>query len=177
MARWPRWARPTRIARRTASFLAESLLHTLGRRSDLDPETCAILATEIRRRIAADPGGPASDGLDSAEDRARVLLQAGRLDEPALARALEEGDRAFVKAALAARSGVKSEIVDKILGARSAKGVTALAGKAGLPVGFAVTLQLRLASIPPHNALMALPQDRYPLGREEMNWHLEFFGG
>ncbi|MBI3453620.1 MAG: DUF2336 domain-containing protein [Rhodospirillales bacterium] len=168
---------PSRIARRIAAFIAESLLRRLERRPDLDAETSAALAKEVRRRLDADEdesGGPAAE---SPAAKAQRLQAEGRLDEEVLSEALASGEVGFVKASLGLLSGLTGEIVDKILSARSAKGVTALAWKAGLSMHVATQIQMRLGGISPRQALKsrAGTQD-YPLPPEEMTWHLEFFG-
>ena len=72
---------------------------------------------------------------------------------------------------------VPSGAVDKIISARSAKGMTALAWKAGLSVRLAVQLQTRLGGISPRQALHPRGGTEYPLTQEEMKWQIEFFGG
>ena len=65
--------------------------------------------------------------------------------------------------------------VDKVLGARSAKGVTSLSWKAGLSPGLALQLQTRLGGIPPQEALRPRGGTLYPLSADEMTWQLELF--
>lgn len=166
---------PTRAARRIASFIAEALLKKLQKRSDLDPEAKAAVASEVRKRLDAEKEDDEADDNESPEAIAKRMMDAGELDEDTISFALSEGKRGFVLAALALKSKIKPEIVDKILSARSAKGVTALAWKAGMGPRFGAQLQMRLGGISPKQVLSARGGD-WPLSPEDMKWHLEFFG-
>jgi uncharacterized protein (DUF2336 family) len=166
---------PTRAARRIASFIAEALLKKLQKRGDLDPEAKAAVASEVRKRLNQDKDEDEADDSESPEAVAKRMMDAGELDEDTIAFALTEGKRSFVLAALALKSKIKPEIVDKILSARSAKGVTALAWKAGMGPRFGAQLQMRLGGISPKQVLSARGGD-WPLSPEDMKWHLEFFG-
>jgi uncharacterized protein (DUF2336 family) len=166
---------PTRAARRIASFIAEALLKKLQKRTDLDPEAKAAVASEVRKRLDQDKDEDETDDSESPEAAAKRMMDAGELDEDTIAFAMTEGKRSFVMAALALKSKIKPEIVDKILSARSAKGVTALAWKAGMGPRFGAQLQMRLGGISPKQVLSARGGD-WPLSPEDMKWHLEFFG-
>lgn len=168
---------PTRAARRIASFIAEALLKKLQKRTDLDPEAKAAVASEVRKRLDQDKDKDEDDVEDgeSPEAVAKRMMDAGELDEDTIGFALSEGKRSFVLAALSLKSKIKPEIVDKILSARSAKGVTALAWKAGMGPRFGAQLQMRLGGISPKQVLSARGGD-WPLSPEDMKWHLEFFG-
>ena len=59
----------------------------------------------------------------------------------------------------------------------SAKAVTALAWKSKLTMRQALQLQLKIAGIPPHQALNPRGGTDYPLTTAEMEWQLELFTG
>jgi hypothetical protein len=84
-------------------------------------------------------------------------------------RALSQGDRPFVMAALAVLSGMKLEAVQKMVSLKSTKGIVALAWKAGLPGDQAVQLQLRLARIAPSAVFGGA------LSEADMRWQLDYF--
>jgi len=98
------------------------------------------------------------------------------LDEYTLREALREGQREFLRHALALLSRLPLLVVEGILGARSAKGVTALAWKAKLSMRFAHELQLRMGGLAPYEAIKPRGGADYPMSAEEMDWQLEFFG-
>jgi uncharacterized protein (DUF2336 family) len=187
-------ALPLRLLQRLASFVAETLLDRLAHRSDLDaaaretvaravatklaaadpqaaPETATATAAAKGPIAAAAPTPPAPSGAEHA----RRLAAAGKLDSDAVSDAIDGGDRAFARAALALLGEIEEATVDRILGARSAKGIVALAWRAKLTPHVAHQLQLRLAAISPRHAL-GPRGDKWPLNDDEMIWHLEFFG-
>ena len=76
--------------------------------------------------------------------------------------------------ALAVLAGLDVGFVDRVLEGHSAKGITALAWKAGCSMRVALQLQTNMGGIPPHKALHARGGD-FPLTAEEMEWQLDFF--
>ena len=181
---------PPRAAARIAGFVNEQLVKVLESRSDL-PVTVrdavrAAMTEKASPRPApppfagAEPLGIADEADDAARerpmDRARKLHEAGKLDEEAVSNALTQGDRGFVLAALALRGNAPPEIVDKVIGGQSARGVAALCWRAKLSMRFCRQIQLRLANIPPTSVLNARNGEDYPMSETEMVWQLEFFG-
>ncbi|HZB90385.1 MAG TPA: DUF2336 domain-containing protein [Stellaceae bacterium] len=167
------------VVRKLAAFVAEQLLRRLSERRDLDPATEREVAAVVRQRLAAagepEEAAPAKP-VDEGVARARRLKQQGKLDEAAVLGALGH-DRGFVRAALAVMSGLAPETVERVLGAHSPKGVTALAWKSGLGMRAAHKLQLQLGQIPPQAALKPRVDGGYPLSEEAMQWQLDFFRG
>ena len=105
---------------------------------------------------------------------AEQFLPSDLMDFAVLAENLGSGERGFVSTALAVKAGIVEAMVGKVLEARSAKGVVALAWKAGLSPDFAVQLQTRLGGIAPPDVLR--PRGgAFPLTEEEMTWQLELF--
>lgn len=182
----PLVARPTlpaRAARRISAFIADSLLKILERRTDLDPAARAAVAGAVRERAEAaataerdkDPSKARGADPNVAMEEVRRLAREGKLDEDEVQERLLGGDRAFVRAALSEITKIPVEIIDKILGARSAKGVIALAWRAKLSMRTAVQMQTRIGGIGPKQAIQ--PRNgTWPMAPEEMTWHLEFFG-
>lgn len=192
---------PGAIARKLASFVADSLLSVLMQRKDLPPDVVQDVAAAVHRRIA-DETQPESSGAEQASEQAALapasggkldrfamrkkgamlaqyvqqLYAKGELDEAAVAEALAMENEEFVTRALAFRAGVAPTLVSRVVAARSAKGITALAWKAGLSMGFAVTLQVHLAHIAPGDVLTAKEEAAFPLAPDEMNRLIRSFG-
>ncbi|HEY9548190.1 MAG TPA: DUF2336 domain-containing protein [Kiloniellaceae bacterium] len=173
-------ALPAGAVRKLAGFVAESLLQKLQSRSDLDARTVKAVAEVVRKRIeegsretpaAAKPAAP---GSHPAEEVAR-LKKAGRLNGEAVGDAVLAGQRDFVRHALATMAGVGLDYVDRVLQGHSAKGITALAWKAGCSMRVALQLQTNMGGIPPNKALHARDGSDFPLSPEEMEWQLDFF--
>lgn len=172
----PLVARPQlsmKAVRKLAAFVAETLLGRLEAREDLDRKTARAVAKEVHRRIELRAAN--EDCGELAEKHVRGLHAKGQLTDEILTRALNRGDRDTVRFGLALRAGYSVALVDHILSAHSAKGVTALSWKAGCPMRFANQLQLRMGGIPPAQALTPRNGTDYPLPPEEMEWQLEFF--
>jgi uncharacterized protein (DUF2336 family) len=153
-----------------ADFVTESLLEDLQNRADMDPETAQALSATVRERLD-------DEGADSADDENRALdmFADGKLDEKAIDSALSKGERSFVISALALKSGESSQIIQKVVSMASAKGIVALAWKAGLSMKLAVQLQLRLARVAPDAVIKAVKGKGYPMSEDDMEFQLEFF--
>ncbi len=177
LVRRPRLSR--KAARKLASFVAASLLDILEAREDLDKETKRAVAKEVKRRLEDDEDeedeeDPARDD-ETPEKRARHLFENGELTDEVLVRALNGGNRDLLRHGLALRAGLPLSLVDHILSAHSAKGVTALAWKAGCTMRLASPLQLRIGGIVPSQVLNPRSGIDFPLSAEEMDWQLDFF--
>jgi len=194
-----RAALPRSTATKLAGFVADSLLSVLMKRDDLPAETLNAVSQVVRKRIAAgetlravddaardaeaaaDPGNKLLDrnllregGPRLAEYVQRLYLK-GELSEDALDEALSVGNSEFLSLSLAYKAGVAPTVVSRIVAAHSAKGMTALAWKAGLSMRFAIKLQSRLAGVAPSEIIPAKYGTDYPLTPDEMTWLLSFF--
>ncbi len=171
---------PASAVRKLAAFVASSLLDLLKARHDLDRETARLVAREVERRIEDAAEDTAKKAIETAVDetaekRATRMFEAGELDDQVLIRALNGGDRDLVRHGLALRADLPLSLIDHVLAAHSAKGVTALAWKAGCAMRFASQLQLRLGGIAPNHVLNPRGGTDYPLSDEAMAWQLDFF--
>lgn len=158
-------ALPQRAVRRLAGFVAASLLEMLQQRPDLDPETARAVAAAVRRRLE-------EDQPDGGVPPAPAEKPAGDQDAAA---AIARGDRQAAIAALARESDLDGTVVERILTSQSARGVVALAWKAGLPARLSLQLQQRIAGIPARNLLNPRGGVDYPLSEHEMRWQIDFF--
>lgn len=170
---------PPGAVRKLAGFVAGSLLTRLQARQDLDRKTARAVAKEVKRRLKAEDGEGAATGPGGEDPAAQAkrLYDAGKLDDEAMTRALNAGEREMVRHGLALRAGLPVALVEHIFGAHSAKGITALAWKAGCAMRLATQLQLRMGGIAPTQALNPKAGTEYPLSDDEMLWQLEFFEG
>ena len=171
---------PAEAAIRLARFVARSLLDTLTERKDLDSETARAVAAVVRKRLdeehASEHAAQSVAMLDgeSPLDAARRLQGEGKLDQAAVAQTLEDGDGEMAMAALAVLAGLPLKVIEKTVQTKSAKGLVAVAWKAGLPMRLAERLQGKLAKIPPRNVMLARGGTDYPLSDEELEWQLDF---
>ncbi len=163
---------PMGAIRRLAQFVATQLLDVLRQQPQVDEDTALEIAQLVRTRIST----PERDDTETPADRAHRLHKINELDEVAITAALEAGERSFVITALALKAQTDSGTVSRIVSAHSAKGITALAWKAGLSMRLALQLQTRLAGIQPQQALYPKEGSSYPLPEADLKWQLEFFG-
>jgi uncharacterized protein (DUF2336 family) len=157
-----------RAMRRLSEFVADSLIEVLARREDLDAATAETLREAVRRRLDGAANATFADDA-TLVDRAKSMAENGALDGESVMRALNAGERPFVIAALAVMSGMQLPAVQKIVSLKSAKGLIALAWKAGLDPEYAIQLQLRLARIAPSAVIGT------PMSVADMRWQLDYF--
>ncbi|MBT6292470.1 MAG: DUF2336 domain-containing protein [Rhodospirillaceae bacterium] len=178
---------PSGAAVRLAQFVADQLLNVLQNRKELDAAAINAVAAAVQRRLTephSSGSGLSGDGaagipiIESDPAHAGVLQQhqAGKLLAEHIYKALDKGDREFVASALAVRASIPLETVAAIIKNKSAKGLTALVWKAGLPVEMLTELQPRLAGI--SRTAMVFPKGGkdFPFTESDMNTHLEIFG-
>lgn len=182
---------PRKAAVRIARFVADSLIDQLEERQDLSMDVLEEIRAVVQKRIEdgdlPEPGArkkeklakgkakPAA-GEEAADplERARALHKQGRLDEDAVAAATRGGNRAFVVAALAVRSGLPREVVEKGFQDRSAKGIAAATWKAGLSAKLAEQIQGKLAAIGPRDVLRPRDDGTFALSPDELEWQVGF---
>ncbi len=162
---------------RLATFVADRLIPALQRRN-LDPETSTALAQVSRQRLPAGPAmvetiTPEVVDVEGSGGRARRHFNNGTLTEDVIVDAMSI-DRDFVVTALALRAKLPEAVVHKILSSSSAKGLTALAWKAGYSMRLSLQLQLRVARLPP-KARLNPENGSFPMAQSAMDWQIDFF--
>ena len=184
---------PNSAAIKIAAFVADALSQRLAARPDLDAATKDAVTAEVRKRIAeaaggadpkkravADPNwanGPGGNGDgETVGDKVKRLKREKKLDDAAVTAAAQNGEKLFVKLALAELGGTRAEAIDKILTSRSAKGIIAAVWKAKLKLPTAIAIQQKTLSLPPKSVLTGTKWDGWPLTEEELKWQLDFFG-
>jgi hypothetical protein len=159
---------PMNAIKRLADFVSSSLFDLLQARPDLDKATAKAVAKQVKKRLAAE-----AKQRDAAENSEPPPPG----DAEAMSAAIAGGKSDQVLSALARDAALNPVIIKKIIGSMSAKAVTALAWKARLSMRQALQLQLKIAGIPPHQALNPRGGSDYPLTEREMEWQLELFTG
>lgn len=157
-------------------FVTEALLEKLMARRDLDPAVAETIGEGVRRRLGKDIADAETGDTESASEKARRLMTEKKLDEAAVKAAMLRGDRQFVIEAVAVLGELGSAAVRKAFSLASAKGVAAMAWKAGLSADLAHQLQLRLAKVAPSEAIKP-DGGGYSLSDKDLDWQVEFFGG
>jgi len=190
--RWhgPLVSRPslTPYAARTLSgFVANDLLAALAARSDLAAPLIAELHQRLHARLlnaAPEPQPrptlpPGVSWPETDPPAAAALLLAHRLfeskalDETAMVAALRRGQARLATAMLAVAGSLPASHVARAITLRSAKALSALVWRAGLPASLCVPIQVALGHLKP-DATLAPNGECFPLTEEEMQWQIDF---
>jgi uncharacterized protein (DUF2336 family) len=163
-----------RAIRRIAGFVGASLIEQLATRTNLSDATRAHLNCELRARLSS-PQFHIAEGLRDAQERVAIAETEGRLDARFLEQAAQAGQRDVVIQALAILAQVTEGTVRRILGASNAKPIVSLVWHAHLSMRVAFKIQTFIMKLPAHELLPARGGVEFPLSKEEMRWHLNYF--
>ncbi|HJS45297.1 MAG TPA: DUF2336 domain-containing protein [Rhizomicrobium sp.] len=162
-----------RAIRRVGSLVGASILERLAARNDLSDTTRIYLNRELRARLAE---ATVEQGGISAADMVAEAQKDGRLDGEYLEKAAQAGQREVVVLALAQLADVHEQTVKKVLTAGGAKPLVALVWHAHLSMRVAFKIQTFIMKLPTRDVLPARGGVGFPLSKEEMRWHLNYFG-
>jgi uncharacterized protein (DUF2336 family) len=175
---------PKGTATRLAHYLADNMLDQLQARTDLDRETLNAIKAVVQQRIGDDgideiqikDVGAAQDFLsvDPPIEMIQRMYENQKLDINVIVKAMNSGDHSFVFAALVVRGDLDPMVGKRIFIEKSAKGIMALAWKAGLPAKIGTVLQQRMGRIAPSEVIVA-KSDTFPMKDDELAWQIEFF--
>jgi uncharacterized protein (DUF2336 family) len=161
-----------RAVRRIASLVGASILDRLAARNDLSDATRSHLNRELRARLAETQ--PCPDKMAPAETVAQACKE-GRLDGAFVEQLAQAGQRESVVLALAQLANVSEQTVKKMLSAGSAKPIVALIWHTHLSMRVAFKIQTFVMKLPTRDILPARGGVGFPLSKEEMRWHLNYF--
>jgi len=161
-----------RAIRRIGALVGASILERLAARNDLSDTTRIYLNRELRARLAETT---AEQGGISAADMVAEAQKDGRLDGEYVEKAAQSGQREVVVLALAQLANVNEQTVKKILTAGGAKPLVALVWHAHLSMRVAFKIQTFIMKLPTRDVLPARGGVGFPLSKEEMRWHLNYF--
>jgi uncharacterized protein (DUF2336 family) len=162
-----------RAIRRIGGLVGAAILERLAARNDLSETTRAHLGRELRARLA-EPDNSERDVLSSADAIASAKSE-GRLDGLFVEQAAQSGQREIVVMALATLANVTEQTARKILSSGSAKPLIALVWHAHLSMRVAFKIQTYIMKLPARDILPARGGIGFPLSKEEMRWHLNYF--
>lgn len=166
-----------RLIRRISGFVSAALIEGLAARTNLDEETRRHLAREMQARLSeAAEAEEATKALAKAVAQVDQLFEEGKLDDAFVERAAEAGNREVVTHGLALLASVPPVTAKRIIDSRSAKPVIALVWLAGLSMRTAFKVQSIVLRLPADEMLPARDGIHFPMGKNEMRWHLGYFG-
>ena len=161
-----------RAIRRIGALVGASILERLAARNNLSDATRTHLNRELRARLAE---APATTDTVSAADRVAAAKKEGRLDGLFVEQAAQAGQREVVVTALAQLANITEQTVKKILGASGAKPIVSLVWHTHLSMRVAFKIQTFIMKLSARNVLPAREGVGFPLSKEEMRWHLNYF--
>jgi uncharacterized protein (DUF2336 family) len=161
-----------RAIRRIGSLVGASILERLAARNDLSDATRTHLNRELRARLAE---APAESDCTPAAELVAAAKKEGRLDSSFVEQAAQSGQREVVVLALAQLANVSEQTVKKILTSGSAKPAVALVWHSHLSMRVAFKIQTFVMKLPTRDILPARGGIGFPLSKEEMRWHLNYF--
>ncbi len=162
-----------RAIRRIGSLVGASILERLAARNDLSDATRVHLNRELRARLAESSSH--DNPSVSPADAVAAARRDGQLDGLFVEQAAQAGRREVVVNALAVLANVTDQTVKKILSAGNAKPVIALVWHAHLSMRVAFKIQTFIMKLPSRDIMPARGGVGFPLSKEEMRWHLNFF--
>ena len=161
-----------RAIRRVGSLVGASILERLAARNDLSDATRIHLNRELRARLAEPPR---EAGTVSPAELVANAHKESRLDGAFVEQAAQASQREVVTASLAQLARVDEQTVKRILSAGSAKPVVSLVWHAHLSMRVAFKIQTFIMKLPTRDILPARGGVGFPLTKEEMRWHLNYF--
>jgi len=161
-----------RAIRRIGSLVGASILERLAARNDLSDATRIHLNRELRARLAETP---VEAGGVSPADAVAAAKKEGRLDGAFVEHAAQAGQREVVVLALAQLANVSEQTVKKVITAGGAKPLVALVWHTHLSMRVAFKIQTFIMKLPTRDVLPARGGVGFPLSKEEMRWHLNYF--
>jgi uncharacterized protein (DUF2336 family) len=164
-----------RALRRIMGFIGSSLLEKIAERHDLDEETQAHLKRALRVGIERDAEDSAGEE-DKIQAEVRTAKESGRLDEHYVETAIEAGEKERVLQCFVVLLDTSRNAIERIFSSRSAKAITAMVWKSGLPMRVSYRMQTLLFKLHADEILPARAGINFPLTEEEMRWHLSYFG-
>ncbi|MEY4706330.1 MAG: hypothetical protein RJB58_53 [Pseudomonadota bacterium] len=162
-----------RAIRRIGSLVGASILERLAARNDLFDATRVHLGRELRARLAESAGQ--DDPSVSPAEAVAAARKDGQLDGLFVEQAAQAGRREVVVNALAVLANVTDQTVKKILSSGNAKPIIALVWHAHLSMRVAFKIQTFIMKLPARDIMPARGGVGFPLSKEEMRWHLNFF--
>lgn len=162
-----------RAVRRLARFVGAAMIELLAARNDLSEATREQLSRRLRTQLDQPAASAEPEGASQAVAEAKASRS---LDDAFVENAALTGKRETVILALSELTHVPEAIVRKIVGQRSAKPLVSLVWHAHLSMRTAFRIQTALMRLPGHELLPAKNGVNFPLSKEEMRWHLSYFG-
>jgi uncharacterized protein (DUF2336 family) len=162
------------MIRRLATFVGAGLIEALVNRRGLDEKIRAQLTAKLAEEAKV-TDSVSHLSVDNPADEVEAALGTGKLDDSFVEEAAIAGQRETVVLALAKLAKIGASKVREVMASGSAKAMTALVWRAGLSMRTAFKIQSLIMRLKGTDLLPARTGLHFPLGEEEMRWHLSYF--
>ncbi|MEX0297775.1 MAG: DUF2336 domain-containing protein, partial [Kordiimonas sp.] len=162
-----------RAMKRIAGFVASALVHAMMDQADLEEEQAEELLDRVRARLSSEKVG--EDEEQELAKKAMDYFQRGMIDDAFVVEQIEANRRELLVQCLAVVADLSADTIRQIIHSKSGRAVTALAWKCGLKMRTAYELQTKFALVPSAQLLSAKDGRHYPIGDNELEWHLSYF--
>ncbi len=162
-----------RAMKRIAGFVASALVHAMMDQADLEEDQAEELLDRVRARLASEKVG--EDEEQELARKAMDYFQRGMIDDAFVIEQIDANRRELLVQCLAVVADLSADTIRQITHSKSGRAVTALAWKCGLKMRTAYELQTKFALVPAAQLLSAKDGRHYPIGDNELEWHLSYF--
>ncbi len=165
-----------RIATFVGNAVIDRILEKNSSRLQLEEEEVRDIRQHVAERIVK--GDADTETLPGAEarEKAEKLFEEDKLNDKAIAKAIDKEDRWFIFHALALLTGFTWENIRDAMNSKSGKSIAAISWKAGLSAKLSFSLQTKMASLTGKAIIHPTKDGEYSLSDEDMEWYLDFFG-
>jgi len=162
-----------RAMKRIAGFVASALVHAMMDQASLEEEQAEELLDRVRARLASEQVGESEE--EEFAKKAMDYFQRGMIDDAFVVEQIEKNRRELLVQCLAILADLSAETIRQIIHSKSGRAVAALAWKSELTMRTAYELQTKFALVPTAQLLHAKDGRHYPIGENELEWHLSYF--
>jgi len=161
--------------RRIATFVSAALVDRMISSNSLEEDLAHEIRLAVRERIDAGDTEEAKPKAGTTRQDAEKLFKSGKLDEYALLDAIDAGSTEFLQRSFELLTELPVEHVEKMLQSGSAKGLCALAWKAGQGADLATSLQRRIGKVPAKSMIHEASDGSFQMTEEELEWYVDYF--
>ena len=165
--------------RRVATFVGNAVIARVlernERRLKLKEDEVRDIRQNVTERIMK--GHADNESLPGEEARVKVekLFADDKLNDKAIGKAIDKGDRWFIIHGLALLTGFSWENIRDALNSKSGKSVAAITWKAGLSAERALSLQTKVARLTGKALIRPTEDGGFSMSEDDMAWYLDFF--
>ncbi|MBO6520492.1 MAG: DUF2336 domain-containing protein [Rhodospirillales bacterium] len=161
--------------KRIATFVSAALVERMISSNKMEEKMARELRLAVRERIDAGEAEEEKTRGDGDAKQAEKLFKNGKLDEYAVLDAIDEGNLEYLQRSYELLTSLPTKHISKMLTSGSAKGLCALAWKAGHGADIAVSLQRRIGKIPAKSMIHEAADGSFQMPEEELEWYVDYF--